>query len=92
MRSLIAPGGNAIKQADEKGSTKEQFANCEKKAKVIAQILKRMKEDDRLLITHGNGPQIGNMMVQQDAAKEIIPAQRMDVVGGMTQRQIGYMI
>lgn len=33
MRSLIAPGGNAIKQADEKGSTKEQFANCEKKSK-----------------------------------------------------------
>jgi carbamate kinase len=92
MRLLIALGGNAIKQADEKGSTKEQFANCEKTAKVIAQILKRMEKDDRLLITHGNGPQVGNMMVQQDAAKESIPPQRMDVVGAMTQGQIGYMI
>lgn len=92
MRLLIALGGNAIKQAKEEGSTEEQFANCEKTAGVIAQIVKRMGKNDRLLITHGNGPQVGNIMIQQDAAKEIIPAQRMDVVGAMTQGQVGYMI
>ncbi|MDY6984933.1 MAG: carbamate kinase [Candidatus Thermoplasmatota archaeon] len=92
MRLLIALGGNAIKQANEDGSTEEQFTNCEKTARVIAQIVKRMGKNDRLLITHGNGPQVGNIMIQQDTAKEIIPAQRMDVVGAMTQGQIGYMI
>ncbi len=92
MRLLIALGGNAIKQANEEGSTEEQFANCEKTARVIAQIVKRMGKNDRLLITHGNGPQVGNIMIQQDTTKEIIPAQRMDVVGAMTQGQIGYMI
>jgi len=92
MRLLIALGGNAIKQAEEKGSTEEQFANCEKTARVIAQIVKHMPKNDRVLITHGNGPQVGNIMVQQDAAKDVIPPQTMDVVGAMTQGQIGYMI
>jgi carbamate kinase len=92
MRLLVALGGNAIKQANEAGSTKEQFANCEKTAKVIARIVQRMDKEDRILITHGNGPQVGNLMVQQEAAKESIPPQRMDVVGAMTQGQVGYMV
>lgn len=92
MRLLIALGGNAIKQADEKGTTLEQFKNCEVTTKLIAQIVKRMAPDDRLIITHGNGPQAGNLLVQQDAGKTLVPAQDMDVVGAMTQGQIGYML
>ena len=92
MRLLIALGGNAIKQAHEKGTTEEQFRNCDITTKLIAQIVKRMKPDDRLVITHGNGPQAGNLLVQQEAGKELVPAQLMDVVGAMTQGQIGYML
>ena len=92
MRLLIALGGNAIKRSEEKGTTKEQFRNCEQTAKLIAQIVKKMEEDDRLIITHGNGPQVGNLIVQQDCAKDRIPTQRMDILGAMTQGQIGYMI
>ncbi len=44
------------------------------------------------MITHGNGPQSGNLMVQQDAAANIVPPMPMDAVGAMTQGQIGYMI
>jgi carbamate kinase len=51
-----------------------------------------MKREDRLVVTHGNGPQAGNLMVQQEAAKEIVPSHPMDVVGAMTQGQIGYML
>ena len=91
MRLLIALGGNAIKQAGEKGTTKEQFRNCETTAKFIAQIVKKMEKEDRLIITHGNGPQVGNLMVQQESIADI-PAQRMDIIGAMTQGQIGYMI
>ncbi len=92
MRLLIALGGNAIKQAHERGTTEEQFRNCMMTTKLIAEIVGRMKPEDRLVITHGNGPQVGNLLVQQEMGKERVPAQSMDVVGAMTQGQIGYML
>lgn len=91
-RLLVALGGNAIKQADEQGTTEEQFKNCEVTAKLLAKIVERLDSEDRLVITHGNGPQAGNLLVQQDAAKDEVPAQDMDVVGAMTQGQIGFML
>jgi len=92
MRLLIALGGNAIKQAHEKGTTEEQFRNCMTTTKLIAEIVRKMKGEDRLIITHGNGPQAGNLLVQQEMGKTVVPAQTMDVVGAMTQGQIGYML
>ena len=92
MRLLIALGGNAIKQAHERGTTEEQFRNRMTTTKLIAEIVKKMKEEDRLIITHGNGPQAGNLLVQQETGKTVVPAQTMDVVGAMTQGQIGYML
>jgi carbamate kinase len=92
MRLLVALGGNAIKQAHEKGTPEEQFANCRTTTKLLAEIVGRMKDEDRLVITHGNGPQAGNLLVQQDTAKDVVPAQTMDIVGAMTQGQIGYML
>jgi carbamate kinase len=91
-RILVALGGNAIKQAGEKGTSEEQFQNCLTTCKLLAQIVKIMEKHDRLIITHGNGPQIGNLMVQQEEAKHVVPAQPMDIVGAMTQGQIGYML
>lgn len=82
---LVALGGNAIKQAFEKGTTKEQFKNCKSTAKSFAKIIQKMNEENRIVITHGNGPQAGNLMVQQEAAKDIVPSHPMDVVGAMTQ-------
>jgi carbamate kinase len=89
---LIALGGNAIKQANEKGSSEEQFKNCWKTTQYIANIIQSLAPEDRLAITHGNGPQVGNLMVQQKVAEDIVPAHPMDVVGAMTQGQIGYML
>ncbi|MFQ6081375.1 MAG: carbamate kinase [Candidatus Bathyarchaeia archaeon] len=91
-RIVVALGGNAIKQAHEKGTPEEQFRNCAITCKLLAEIVKKMGKDDRLIITHGNGPQVGNLMVQQEEAKHIVPAQTMDIVGAMTQGQIGYML
>jgi carbamate kinase len=91
-RILVALGGNAIKQADEKGTTEEQFRNCQITCEHLAKIVSKLNKDDRLIITHGNGPQAGNLLVQQEAAKSIVPAQTMDIVGAMTQGQIGYMM
>jgi len=92
MRLIVALGGNAIKQAHEKGTPEEQFTNCSTTTRLMAEIVSKMNEEDRLIITHGNGPQAGNLLVQQDRAKATIPAQPMDVVGAMTQGQIGYML
>ncbi len=70
----------------------EQFRNCAITTQQIANILQSMGPDDRLIITHGNGPQAGNLLVQQEVGKEQVPPQPMDVVGAMTQGQIGYML
>ena len=89
---LIALGGNAIKQSNEKGTSEEQFKNCWKITKHISEIIQNLDEGDRLIITHRNGPQVGNLMVQQKLAQDVVPAHPMDVVGAMTQGQIGYML
>jgi carbamate kinase len=92
VRLLVALGGNAIKQADKAGTAEEQFANCETTAEALARIVGEFREGDSLAITHGNGPQSGNLDVQQVAGKTKVPAQPLDVVGAMTQGQIGYML
>jgi carbamate kinase len=91
VKLVVALGGNAIKQAHEAGTAEEQFANCEITAEALAKIVSEFKDGDWLAITHGNGPQSGNLDVQQVAGKEKVPAQPLDVVGAMTQGQIGYM-
>jgi carbamate kinase len=92
MRLLVALGGNAIKQADEAGTTAEQFANCDTAAEQLARIVSEFGPDDWLAITHGNGPQSGNLSVQMEAARDSVPVQDLDVIGAMTQGQIGYML
>lgn len=91
-RYLIALGGNAIKQSHERGTTEEQLKNCYRTTKYIADMVKDFKENDRLLITHGNGPQVGNLIVQQELAKNMVPPHPLDILGAMTQGQIGYML
>ncbi len=90
-RVVIALGGNAILQRDQRGTYQEQMRNVIETAKQIADIIERGYE---VIITHGNGPQVGALLLQMDAGQTVhgIPAQPMDVAGAMTQGQIGYMI
>ncbi|UCH57146.1 MAG: carbamate kinase [Candidatus Bathyarchaeota archaeon] len=90
-RLLIALGGNAIKRANEAGTTEEQLRNVSITCEQIVGLIKRQGEDDRIAITHGNGPQVGNLLVQQEAGAYLVPPQAFDVVGSMSQGQIGYM-
>jgi carbamate kinase len=92
MKLLVALGGNAIKQAGQDGTTEEQFANCEETAEQLARIVSEFKSGDWMAITHGNGPQSGNLSVQMESAKLWVPVQTLDVIGAMTQGQIGYMM
>ena len=86
---MIALGGNAIKQPHEKGTYKEQMANVETACKQIAEIARKGYE---IAITHGNGPQVGNLSIQQEQGEHMVPAQPLFILGSMTQGQIGYMM
>lgn len=85
---VIALGGNAIKQAKEKGTAEEQFRNVEI---TCEQLVKMNEMGYKIVITHGNGPQAGNLLIQQEEGASLVPAQPLDIVGAMTQGQIGYM-
>jgi len=86
---MIALGGNAIKQPDEKGTLEEQMRNVTVACRQIAEIA---KQGYKIVITHGNGPQVGNLSIQQEQAQDIVPPQPLVVLGSMTQGQIGYMM
>ncbi len=86
---VVALGGNAIKQANEKGTTEEQFNNVDKTAREIAHIC---KAGFLQVITHGNGPQAGALLIQQEEAKGLVPPQTLACCGAMTQGQIGWML
>ncbi|MFQ6052911.1 MAG: carbamate kinase [Candidatus Bathyarchaeia archaeon] len=88
-RVLIALGGNAIKQPDEWGAAEEQMRNVSVACRQIAEIARRGYE---VAITHGNGPQVGNLSIQQEQARHLVPPQPLVILGAMTQGQIGYMI
>ncbi len=86
---MIALGGNAIKQPDERGTVEEQMSNVAVACRQIAEIA---KQGYKIVITHGNGPQVGNLAIQQEQAQDIVPPQPLVVLGSMTQGQIGYMM
>jgi carbamate kinase len=88
-RVLIALGGNAIKQPHEKGTFSVQMSNVKVACEQIAEIACK---GYNLVITHGNGPQVGDLAIQQEQAMGMVPAQPLVVLGAMTQGQIGYMI
>ncbi|MDQ2810286.1 MAG: carbamate kinase [Chloroflexota bacterium] len=86
---VVALGGNAIKAAGDRGTSAEQFRNVQQAAETLAELVAR---GYRLVITHGNGPQVGSLLIQQAAGAAQVPAMPMDVAGAMTQGWIGYMI
>ncbi len=86
---VIALGGNAIKQWDQKGTAEEQLEHLRRSCSHMMKIVKRGYP---IVITHGNGPQVGNLLIQQEKSAREVPPQPLDVCDAMTQGQIGYMI
>ncbi len=86
---VIALGGNAIIREGQKGTIEEQYNNIEESCGYIADLV---EEGYNIIITHGNGPQIGNILLQNEAAKEIVPTAPLDVCVAETQGQLGFMI
>lgn len=86
---VIALGGNAILQPGQKGTDKEQIENVYKTCKQIASLI---KEGYRVVVTHGNGPQVGNILIQNGAGADKVPAMPLDICGAESQGLIGYMM
>ena len=86
---VVAIGGNAITQNNQKGTVEEQFANV---AKVCDSIINLLEAGYRVVLTHGNGPQVGNLLIKNEAGKLIVPEHTLDVCGAETSGSIGYII
>ena len=84
---LVALGGNALIRKGESGTIAEQFANL----KVPARQIARLTRDFRVIVTHGNGPQVGNLLLQQECC-DTVPQLPLEILVAQTQGQIGYMI
>ncbi len=89
MRILVALGGNAILQPKEKGTADEQFSNVHRACKHLVEIIRL---GHTITITHGNGPQVGDILLKDEYAKETLPPMPLDVCGAESQGMIGYMI
>jgi carbamate kinase len=85
---IVALGGNALIKPGQIGKAGELFKNLRSPLKQIA----KLSDDYHIVISHGNGPQVGNLLIQQEVAKSEIQTMPMGVLVAETQGQIGYMI
>lgn len=88
-RVVIALGGNAILQPKQSGTAAIQFENVRNTCRQLAELI---NDGYQLVITHGNGPQVGNILLQNEEAKAKVPPMPLDICGSETQGFIGYMI
>ena len=87
--AVIAFGGNALLRPTDHGTQEEQFTLAWKATRWLYEIIHRGYE---LAIVHGNGPQVGNIMIQVEEAITKIPPQSLDVAVAQTQGSMGFML
>ena len=86
---VVALGGNAILQPGQVGTFEEQLFNVDGAMRRIAELV---ESGWHVVLTHGNGPQVGNLLIQNALAAKTVAPMPMDVCGAMSQGQIGYML
>ena len=87
--AVVAFGGNALLRPEDRGTQEEQVARARQAARWLAEIV---RHDYRLVVVHGNGPQVGNILVQAEEASTKIPPQTLDVAVAQTEGSIGFML
>jgi carbamate kinase len=87
--TVIALGGNAILQPRQPGTVAEQQANIRIACREIAAVV---ASGHAVVLVHGNGPQVGNLLLQSEEGRLIVPAMPLDVCGAQTQGMLGYLI
>ncbi len=87
--ALIAFGGNAILPEHQRGLQEEQMRNAQKAARLMISIVRKGYE---LIVVHGNGPQVGNLLIQMEEAVTKIPPFSLEVCDAMTEGSMGFML
>jgi carbamate kinase len=89
--AVIALGGNAIIRGDERGTIEEQYKNS---SDTIHNLIYLLKDGYNLVVCHGNGPQVGNILLRNDAGEDLydIPQMPLDICVADSQGGIGYML
>lgn len=89
--AVVALGGNALLQSGQKGTIDDQEANAKATSECLVKLLKR---GYNIVITHGNGPQVGNIMLANSAGEKLygIPQMPLDICVAYSQGFIGYII
>ena len=87
--AVVAVGGNALTAADEKGTWTEIAANAAEMAICLAEL---RTAGWRVAVVHGNGPQVGNLAIQQDEGASLVPGQPLHQLCAMTQGQLGSVL
>lgn len=88
-RVLVALGGNAILRGSDESSLERQAARIETTARLLADMIAAGHE---VVVSHGNGPQVGNILAQNEAARAVVSPRPLDVLGAESQGQIGYLL
>lgn len=86
--ATVALGGNSLLRQEDEGTAEEQFERMKKTCERLAVMIEKGYD---LVLTHGNGPQVGNILLQNELASSEVPPLPLDVCGAESQGQIGYM-
>lgn len=84
---VVALGGNALQDSNASPTAQAQIKVIEETVSHLADLI---EEGNNLVITHGNGPQVGRILIQNEIANQVTPAMPLDVCGAMSQGMIGY--
>ncbi|HZX09866.1 MAG TPA: carbamate kinase [Acidobacteriota bacterium] len=87
--ALIAFGGNAILPKEQRGLQSEQMKNAQKAARLISHIVKKGYDP---IVVHGNGPQVGNLLIQMEESINKVPPFSLEVCDAMTEGSMGFML
>ncbi len=87
--ALVAFGGNAMLPPQVRGTADEQAQNARQAAQLMVEVVRKGYE---LIVVHGNGPQVGNLLLQMESAAASIPPFPLDVCDAMTQGSMGYLL
>ncbi len=89
MRVMLALGGNAMTNKDGRARPEDQIEAAEVAMEAVAQLLEHEAE---VVITHGNGPQVGNLLVKNELAAAVVPPVPLDWCGAQTQATLGFVL
>ena len=87
--AVVAFGGNALLRPEDRGTQEEQIARSRQAARWLAEIVQHQY---RLVIVHGNGPQVGNILIQAEEASTKIPPQSLDIAVAQTEGSMGFLL